>query len=196
MRPAGLPVPAHRPIVALSGTMIHDYSHPYLREVLSRTRSIAMVGVSLNQIRPSYFVARYLANQGFKILPVNPVYAGQKAFGNSVYKSLATIPKKQGPVDMVDIFRRSEDAGRVVDEALDKLLHRGLKTIWMQIGVIDKAAAKRAEKKGVEVLMDVCPKMEYQRLWGELSRGGINSGVVTSKLGYVSLQLPGTAKKP
>ncbi|MEM9060650.1 MAG: CoA-binding protein [Pseudomonadota bacterium] len=173
--------------------MIHGYSYRYLREVLDRTRTIAAVGVSLNEVRPSFFVARYLALQGFKVLPVNPVYAGKNAFGQKVHKSLSSLPRKHDPIDMVDIFRRSEEAGRVVDEALDKLLHRGLKTIWMQIGVIDKKAAKRAEAKGVEVLMDVCPKMEYQRLWGELSRGGINSGVVTSKLGYVSLQLPDTS---
>ena len=102
----------------------------------------------------------------------------------------ASIPKKRDPIHMVDIFRRSDQAGQVVDEALDVLLDRGLKYIWMQIGVIDQAAAKRAEARGVEVLMNICPKMEYQRLWGELSRGGINSGVVTSKLGYVNLQLP------
>ena len=127
---------------------------------------------------------------GFDVIPVNLVYAGKRAFGRKVVPDLASIPKKRDPIDMVDIFRRSDQAGRVVDEALDVLLDRGLKYIWMQIGVIDKAAAKRAEAKGVEVLMNICPKMEYQRLWGELSRGGINSGVVSSKLGYVNLQLP------
>ena len=175
--------------------MDHAYSHPYLRKVLDRTRTIAAVGMSLNEIRPSYFVGRYLSMNGFRVVTVNPVYAGRNAFGCRVVKDLAAIPKKHGPIDMVDIFRRSEDAGRVVDEALDVLLDRGLKTIWMQIGVIDTKAARRAEAKGVEVLMDICPKMEHQRLWGELSRGGINSGVITSKLGYVSLQLPDAAKQ-
>lgn len=175
--------------------MIHDYTHRYLREVLDRTKTIAAVGVSLNTVRPSYFVGRYLSMNGFKVIPVNPVYAGRTAFGSKVVPELSKISKRHDPIDMVDIFRRSEEAGRVVDEALDVLLDRGLRTIWMQIGVIDKAAAKRAEKKGVEVLMNICPKMEYQRLWGELSRGGINSGVITSKLGFVNMQLPDAANQ-
>lgn len=157
------------------------YTHAHLRNVLSRTRTIAAVGISLNDVRPSYFVGRYLAMKGYTIFPVNPRYAGQPAFGQTVYASMADIPETHGAIQMVDIFRRSEDAGYVVDEALDVLLPRGLETIWMQIGVIDAKAAKRAEKKGVTVLMNICPKMEYQRLWGELSWGGINSGVVTSK---------------
>lgn len=157
------------------------YTHSYLRKVLQRTRTIAAVGVSLNDVRPSYYVARYLKLKKFNVIPVNPRYAGQTGFGSEIYPSLADIPAKENPIQMVDIFRRSEDAGRVVDEALEVLLDRGLETIWMQIGVINAKAAKRAEKKGVEVIMNHCPKMEYQRLWGELSWGGINSGVLTSK---------------
>ena len=111
-------------------------------------------------------------------------------FGATVVGDLASIPASEDPVHMVDIFRRSDEAGRVVDEALDVLLDRGLHTIWMQIGVINEAAAKRARAKGVDVLMDVCPKMEYQRLSGELSRAGINSGVITARHGFSSLQLP------
>jgi predicted CoA-binding protein len=158
------------------------YTHRHLREVLTRTHTIAAVGVSLNEVRPSYFVGRYLRLKSYKVLPVNPRYAGQMAFGETVYPSLADIPRTHDPVQMVDIFRRSEDAGNVVDEALDVLLDRGLQTIWMQIGVIDAKAARRAEKKGVTVIMNHCPKMEYQRLWGELSWGGINSGVISAKL--------------
>ena len=168
----------------------HPYTHRQLRQVLTRTRTVAAVGISLNEVRPSYFVGRYLALKNYSVLPVNPRYAGQHAFGSTVYPSLSDIPTGKDPVQMVDIFRRSEEAGSVVDEALDVLLDRGLETIWMQIGVIDKAAAKRAEAKGVEVLMNVCPKMEYQRLWGELSWGGINSGVLTSKL--MPLHAPGS----
>lgn len=160
----------------------HDYSDKMLREVLTRVKTIAAVGISLNETRPSYFVGRYMNLKNYKVLPVNPRYAGEKAFGSKVVASLAEIPKKHDPIQMVDIFRKSDEAGAVVDEALDVLLDRGLETIWMQIGVIDKAAAKRAEAKGIQVIMNCCPKMEYQRLWGELSWGGINSGVLSSKL--------------
>jgi predicted CoA-binding protein len=158
------------------------YSHEHLRAVLLRTRSIATVGVSLDKVRPSYFVARYLALKGYKVIPVNPRYAGHEAFGTTVVDSLAAIPRANDPIEMVDIFRRSEDAGDVVDEAIDTLLDRGLQTIWMQFGVIDWEAAKRAEAKGLTVIMNHCPKIEYQRLWGELRWGGFNTGVISSKL--------------
>jgi predicted CoA-binding protein len=159
-----------------------SYPHAHLREILERTRTIATVGVSLNDVRPSYYVARYLKLKGYKVIPVNPRYAGTQAFGETVVESLDAIPRENGPIDMVDIFRRSEDAGRVVDEAIEALLGRGLKTIWMQIGVINREAAKRAEAKGLTVIMNHCPKMEYQRLWGELRWGGVNTGVISSKL--------------
>ncbi|MEM0945740.1 MAG: CoA-binding protein [Pseudomonadota bacterium] len=157
------------------------YPDPMLREVLTRTKSIATVGVSLNEVRPSFFVARYLKTKGYRVIPVNPRYAGEVAFGAPVVPSLAEIPGDD-PVHMVDIFRRSEDAGQVVDAALEVLLPRGLQTIWMQIGVIDHKAAARAEAKGVTVIMDRCPKMEYQRLWRELGRFGVVTGQISSKL--------------
>lgn len=158
------------------------YSQSHLRDVLTRTKTVAVVGVSLNEVRPSYYVARYLKLKGYRVLPVNPRYAGQTAFGETVHESLGAIPRACDPIDMVDIFRRSEEAGTVVDEALEALIDRGLRTIWMQIGVIDEKAAERARAKGVDVVMDRCPKIEYQRLVGELSWGGINSGVLSSKL--------------
>jgi predicted CoA-binding protein len=159
-----------------------SYSHAHIRGILERTRTIATVGVSLNDVRPSYYVARYLKLKGYKIIPVNPRYAGTQAFGETVVESLNAIPREHGPVDMVDIFRRSEDAGGVVDEAIEALMERGLKTVWMQIGVIDHEAAKRAEARGLTVIMNHCPKIEYQRLWGELRWGGFNTGVISSKL--------------
>jgi hypothetical protein len=159
-----------------------SYAPGHLHGILERTRTIAMVGISLNEVRPSYYVARYLKLKGYRILPINPRYSGSQAFGETVADSLAAIPPAQDPVDMVDIFRRSEDAGRVVDEALEVLIDRGLKTIWMQFGVVDHQAAKRAEAKGVDVVMNHCPKIEYQRHWGELRWGGFNTGVISSKL--------------
>jgi len=156
-------------------------SDSLLRSVLSRTRTIAVVGVSMNEIRPSYYVARYLSLKRYRVLPVNPRYAGEALLGETVSPDLASLSADADPVQMVDVFRRSEEAGAVVDEALETLLPRGLETIWMQIGVIDEAAAARAEAKGVTVIMNRCPKIEHQRLFGELRRGGFNTGVISSR---------------
>ncbi|QPH55403.1 CoA-binding protein [Pontivivens ytuae] len=156
-----------------------SYSDAKLRAILERTRRIACVGVSLNPTRPSYFVARYLTLKGFAVFGVNPAYAGQEEFGQTIVASLADLPE---PVDMVDIFRRSDQAGAVVDEAL-ATLGPELKTIWMQIGVEDAEAAARAEARGIDVIMNRCPKIEYQRLFGELRWGGFATGVISSKLG-------------
>jgi predicted CoA-binding protein len=159
-----------------------SYSQAHLRDVLRRTRRIAAVGVSTNPVRPSSYVTRYLVAKGYEVVPVNPVYAGQTVFGETVVPSMADIPAERGPIDMVDVFRRSEQAGAVVDEALEVLLPRGLKTIWMQIGVVDDEARARAEAAGVTVIMNRCPKIEYQRLFNELRIGGFNTGVISSKL--------------
>ena len=119
--------------------MSESYSDQHLRDILRATSSVAVVGVSANPVRPSYFVARYLSLKGFKVYPVNPVYAGQTLFGETVVASLSDLPVA---VDMVDIFRRSEAAGEVVDEALEAL--PDLKTIWMQIGVTHPQAAEKS----------------------------------------------------
>ncbi|MEM9873108.1 MAG: CoA-binding protein [Pseudomonadota bacterium] len=153
------------------------YSDAHLRDILTRTRSIAVVGVSTNPVRPSYFVARYLDLKGFEVHPVNPVYAGQTLLGREIVAGLADIA---APVDMVDIFRRSDAVPGIVDEALDVL--PGLKTVWMQIGVEHAAAAAKAEAAGITVIQDRCPKIEYQRLFGELRMGGFATGVISSKL--------------
>lgn len=154
-----------------------DYSDKCLKRILTTTRVIAVVGVSLNPVRPSYFVARYLTLKGFDIIPVNPGHAGETVFGRTVVARLSHIDR---PVDMVDIFRRSEAVPEIVEEAIAHL--RGLKTIWMQIGVEHAGAAARAEAEGLSVIQDRCPKIEYQRLFGELRMGGFATGVISSKL--------------
>ncbi|MDV4145360.1 MULTISPECIES: CoA-binding protein [Shimia] len=154
-----------------------QYSDQLLKDVLKRTKSVAVVGVSMNPVRPSYYVARYLSLKGYTVIPVNPGHAGKMLFGQTVRASLSEIDV---PVDMVDIFRRSEAVPPIVDEALEHL--PGLKTIWMQIGVEHAEAAAKAEAAGLTVIQNRCPKIEYQRLFGELRMGGFATGVISSKL--------------
>jgi predicted CoA-binding protein len=153
------------------------YTDTLLRDILKRTKSIAIVGVSTNPVRPSYYVARYLQLKGYEIHPVNPVAAGETLLGR---KALARLSDIDAAVDMVDIFRKSEAVPEVVEEALAVL--PGLKTIWMQIGVQHAAAAQLAEERGIDVIQNRCPKIEYQRLFGELRMGGFATGVISSKL--------------
>ena len=153
------------------------YSDELLRSVLKSVRTVAVVGVSTNPVRPSYYVARYLGLKGFDVIPVNPVAAGETLFGRKVLAGLSEIDV---PVDMLDIFRRSEHVPEIVDEALEVL--PGLKVIWMQIGVEHAEAAARAEAAGLTVIQNRCPKIEYQRLFGELRMGGFATGVISSKL--------------
>ena len=153
------------------------YSDQMLRDVLSRAKRIAVVGVSTNPVRASYFVARYLGLRGYEVVPVNPAYAGQTLFGKPVIESVSDI---EGGVEMVDIFRRSEAVPEIVEEAL--AVFPALQTIWMQIGVENAEAATMAESRGVTVIQNRCPKIEYQRLFGELRKGGFATGVISSKL--------------
>ena len=120
-----------------------------------------MVGVSPNPARPSHYVAEYLAQQGYDVVPVNPVHAGKEVFGKTIVATLAEIDP---PVQMVDIFRRSEDVPPVVDEALAAF--PDLETIWMQMGITNAVAAAKAEARGVDVIQDRCPKVEIPRLLG------------------------------
>ena len=153
------------------------YSDALLRDVLARAKRIAVVGVSMNPVRASYFVARYLGLRGYDVVPVNPLHAGETVLGKTIVSSLSDI---EGPVDMVDIFRRSDAVPGIVDEALAAF--PDLQTIWMQIGVEHAEAAAKAEARGVTVIQDRCPKIEYQRLFGELRKGGFATGVISSKL--------------
>jgi predicted CoA-binding protein len=150
------------------------YSDSFLKDILKRMKRVAVVGVSDNPVRASYFVARYLSLRGVVIVPVNPKLAGQTLFGSVAVGSLAEI---EGPVDMVDIFRRSEAVPEIVDEALEHL--PDLRTVWMQIGVEN---AQAAEARGIDVVQNRCPKIEYQRLFGELRMGGFATGIISSKL--------------
>ena len=152
-------------------------SDEQLKTILERTRVVAVVGMSPNPVRPSHYVARYLSLRGYAVYPVNPGHAGKLLFGQTVRASLSEISE---PVDMVDIFRRSEAVPPIVDEALDAFPN--LRTIWMQIGVEHAEAAAKAEARGVDVVMNRCPKIEYQRLFGELRMGGFATGVISSKL--------------
>jgi len=157
--------------------MSETYTDSHLRDILSRTRRIAIVGVSMNPVRPSYYVARYLGLKKFEVVPVNPGHAGEMLFGQRIVASLSQV---EGPVDMVDIFRRSEHVPPIVDEALEAF--PDLRTLWMQIGIENAQAAATARARGVDVVMNHCPKIEYQRLFGELRMGGFNTGVISSKL--------------
>ena len=150
-----------------------------LNRILTTTKVIAVVGVSSNPVRPSFYVARYLSLKGFRVIPVNPGLAGQMLFGETAHASLTAIPTDI-PVDMVDIFRRSDQVLPVVQEALAQLPH--LRTVWMQLGVENAEAAALAEARGVKVVQNRCPKIEYQRLFGELRMGGFNTGIVSSRL--------------
>jgi len=152
------------------------YSDALLRDVLTRTKVIAVVGVSLNPIRPSNYVARYLSLRGYRVVGVNPGAAGQDLYGVPVAASLSDVPD----ADMVDIFRRPDAVPDIVVEALDVLPN--VRTLWMQIGVTHAAATACAEAAGLTVIQDRCPKIEHQRLFGELRKGGFATGIISSKL--------------
>jgi uncharacterized protein len=157
--------------------MNHDnYDPDFIRAILQDTKSIALIGASSNVVRPSYFVMKYLIDKGYDVTPVNPGLAGQELLGRKVYGTLSDIPY---PVDMVDIFRNSDAAGPIVDEAL--ALPVKPMVIWMQLSVRNDEAAARAEAAGLKVVMNRCPKMEYGKLSGEWAWVGGNSGIISSR---------------
>ena len=157
--------------------MNHDnYSDTYIRGILNTVKSIAMVGISPKDNRPSYFAFKYLLERGYRMIPVNPGQAGNSILGQKVYGKLSEIPE---PVDMVDIFRASGHVLPIVQEAL--VLKSKPHVIWMQLSVRNDEAAKLAEAAGLKVVMNRCPKIEYGRLSSEISWMGVNSRTLSSK---------------
>lgn len=155
-----------------------SYDDATVLDVLRRCRTIAMVGASPKWVRPSNFAMKYLQAKGYRVIPVNPVAEGQEILGETVYASLSDVPDS---FEMVDIFRRSEDVPPIVDEAIRLKDAKGIRCIWMQLEIVHEEAASKAEAAGLTVIMDRCVKIEFGRLSGELSWGGVNSGIITSK---------------
>lgn len=159
------------------------YHDALIRRILTETRIIAMAGASPNWVRPSNFAMKYLLGKGYQVHPINPGHAGKEIWDQTVYASLADVP---APIDMLDVFRGSEAAGALIDEAIELKDEKQIKVVWLQLGVINHEAAKRAEAAGLTVIMNRCPKIEYGRLFGELGWSGVNSGVISSKRRKVS----------
>lgn len=160
----------------MSGFNHDSYDASYIRGILDSVKTVAIVGASANEVRPSFFVTKYMIDKGYTVYPINPGLAGKEILGRPVFGSLAEVPE---PIDMVDIFRNSEAAAGVVDEAL--MLEPLPKVIWMQLTVRHDEAAAKAEAQGIKVVMNRCPKIEYGKLSGEWNWVGGNSGVLSSK---------------
>jgi uncharacterized protein len=157
--------------------MNHDrYTDDFIRKILTTVKTIAVVGASANDVRPSYFVMKYMIDKGFRVFPVNPGHAGKEILGQMTYAGLADLPE---PVDMVDIFRASSAVPAITDQILtmDPLP----KVVWMQLGVRDDESAARLEEKGIQVVVNRCPKIEYGRLSGEIGWTGVNSGKISAR---------------
>ncbi len=157
--------------------MNHDsYDNAYISGILNSVKSVAIVGASANDVRPSFFVTKYLIDKGYAVYPVNPGHAGKEILGRMTYAKLSDIPD---PIDMVDIFRASNAVPPIVDEVL--ALSPLPKVIWMQLTVRHDEAAAKAEAAGIQVVMNRCPKIEYARLSGEIGWNGVNSHTISSK---------------
>jgi len=162
----------------------HDtYDDNYIRGILSSVKSIAMVGASPVDVRPSYFAFKYLVQRGYDMIPINPGHVGKSLLGRPFVASLSDIGR---PIDMVDIFRNSSHIMPVVEEALK--LPSPPKVIWMQLGARDDAAAAKAEAAGIKVVMNRCPKIEWGRLSSEISWMGVNSRTISSKRAPIPTQ--------
>jgi predicted CoA-binding protein len=157
--------------------MNHDaYSDSYIRGILNTVKTIAMVGISPKENRPSYFAFKYLMERGYRMIPINPGQAGKTILGQKVYAKLSDIPD---PIDMVDVFRGSEHVLPIVQETV--ALKPKPQVIWMQLMVRNDEAAKLAEDAGLKVVMNRCPKIEYGRLSSEISWMGVNSRTLSSR---------------
>lgn len=150
------------------------YSTPYIAGILRSVRTIALVGASANPARASYIVMKYMQSKGYRVIPVNPGLAGQTLLGETVHADLGSIAET---IDMVDIFRNPEAAGPITGEAI----RIGARVVWMQLGVVNPEAARRAEEAGLQVVMDRCPKIEFSRLSGEGGWMGINSRIISNR---------------
>jgi predicted CoA-binding protein len=159
----------------------NSYSDAYIRGILNTVKTIAMVGASEKDVRPSYFAFKYLLERGYKMIPVNPGHAGDTMLGQPIYARLSDIPD---PVDMVDIFRASQYALPIVQEALT--LKSRPQVIWMQLGIRNDEAAALAEANGMKVVMNRCPKIEYGRLSSEIAWLGVNTRTISSKKAKIS----------
>jgi predicted CoA-binding protein len=155
-----------------------QYDDALIKSILRSTKTIAMVGASGNEMRPSYFAMMYLLAKGYVVHPVNPGMAGKTILGQTVYAALKDVP---APVDMVDIFRTADVAPQIVREALVEKERLGLKVIWMQLGVINEEAAQLAQGAGLTVVMDRCPKIEHGRFSGEIGWMGVNRKVIDNR---------------
>jgi uncharacterized protein len=150
---------------------MHD-DIPTLRRILATYKTIAVVGLSANWYRPSFFAAKYMQEHGYTIIPVNPAY--QEVLGVKCYPNLTSIP---GPVEIVDVFRKTEDVGPIADEAIAI----GAKVLWQQLGVLNMEAVAKAEAAGIECVIDRCVKIEHARLFGGLNFAGVNTKVISSQ---------------
>jgi len=151
-----------------------QYDDAEIERILKSVKTIAMVGASANDMRPSYFAMLYLQKKGYRVRPVNPRYQGQSVLGEPFYARLADLPEAP---DMVQLFRRSSDVPPIVDEAIAV----GAKVVWMQLGVWHEEAAAKAGAAGLTVVMDRCPKIEYGRLFGEIGWLGVNRSVISGR---------------
>ncbi len=154
----------------------NSYSDTYIRGILNTVKTIAMVGASEKDVRPSYFAFKYLLERGYRMIPINPGHAGDIMLGQRFYAHLSDVPE---PVDMVDIFRASEYALAIVREALT--LKPRPQVIWMQLGIRNDEAAALAESNGMKVVMNRCPKIEYGRLSSEIAWLGVNTRTISAK---------------